>query len=116
MASPGDAFLGRSTEQLRMQVKALLPLRFPLLDWNAMGVGPCVLPDAGHLPGNLHVRFVGLDGELSIGDLIRDDGLCECADYGELVSEVAIQNLEPVGHSHHGVTLRIGGDLAVVDV
>ena len=53
-----------------MQVGALLGRRLVLLRLDAMGVRPRVLADAGHLPGDLDVGEVGLDGEAVVGDLL----------------------------------------------
>src|SRR5579863_563555 len=94
---------------------ALLP-RLQLFDRNAMGIGPSVLPDAGHLPGNLHVGFVRLDAESAVGYLTGHDGLRELADYGELIAEIAVQGFKPIRQRNYGIALRIGDHVAVVDV
>src|SRR5450432_1909748 len=99
-----------------MEVRTALLLRLELLDWNAVSVGPCVLPDAGDLPGNFHVRLVSLDAEASIRHFSCDNGLRECTDDGELVAEIPVQSLEPVGHGHDGIALRVRSHIAVVDI
>ena len=53
----------RMVEQLGMQIMALVGLVFLHFQGDAVRVGPGVLPNAGHLPGDLYVRPVGLDGE-----------------------------------------------------
>jgi hypothetical protein len=47
--------------QLRMQIETTLLVLF---DRNAMSIGPGILPDARHLPRDLHVRFIGLYGHI----------------------------------------------------
>src|SRR5579864_3539356 len=97
-------------------MKVVSPFRGLLFHFyrNAVGLGPRVVPDTGHLPGDFDLRFVGLDNELILVDLGCHDGLRKLADYRKLVAEVAVQRLEPVGQCDHGHTRRIGGDIAVV--
>ena len=52
MARPCDAGLLRSTIELWMDIVAALTGILLLLDGNAVGVGPGVLTNAGHLPGD----------------------------------------------------------------
>jgi len=51
------ARLALVSEQLGMDVGALVLLRFAHFHLDAMRGGPGVLPDTGHLPGNLHPRL-----------------------------------------------------------
>ena len=60
-----DRFLRTRPKQLGMQVVALLLGWFHFFYGNAVGVGVRVLPDSGHLPGDLHSRLVGLDGGIA---------------------------------------------------
>lgn len=46
-----------------------------LFQGDAMRVGPWILTDAGHLPGDFHGGFVSLYAELMIGDLASHYGL-----------------------------------------
>jgi len=85
-----DARLALVVEQLRMQVLALICLGFVQLHRDAVGVGPGIRPDAGHLPEHLHVGSVGLDGKAIVGDLGSDPGPRELADGGELITEIAV--------------------------
>jgi len=71
--------------------------RLVLLHLDAVLLGPRIAADSGHLPRHFHVRTVGADGEAVVCDLRVDDGLCEAADDRQLVAEVAIERLEPVG-------------------
>jgi hypothetical protein len=92
MAGPGDALLCWRAIQLGMEIRTALILRLELLDWNAVGIGPGILPDAGDLLGNFHVRLVGLDAEAPVRDFSCYDGLRECTDDGELVAKVPVQS------------------------
>src|SRR6266511_5161276 len=49
----------RLAVQLRVQVLALILLRLGKDDLDPIGVGEAVVPDPGHLPGDLDVRPVG---------------------------------------------------------
>src|SRR5579863_1693916 len=60
---PQNTFFFWRAVKLRMEIETAFKLGLLLFDGNAMGIGPSVLPDAGHLPGNLHVGFVRLDAE-----------------------------------------------------
>ncbi len=75
-----------------------------------------VMPDARHLPRDFDVWLVRLDRELIILDLARDDCLCELSDHCQLITEIPIQCLEVFRQPYARVTLRIGGDIAVVNV
>src|SRR5260370_2562774 len=112
---PSSCRHGGRFEQLRMQIgSTLVALVFFYL--NAVGVGVSIVPDAGHLPAHLHMWAVGPDGKAVVLDLARDDGLRELSDDGQLIAEVLVEGLEPVGQGHGGVAARVGGDVAVVDV
>ncbi len=77
-----DCLLRPSSEQLWMQIVALVLRRLVFFSLDAVGVGLGVLANARHLPGNFHVGFVGANGELVI-DLGSDDGLRELSDRGQ---------------------------------
>jgi hypothetical protein len=55
-----------------MQVKSAFNLRFLLFDGNAICVGPSVLTDAGHLPGDLGPRLSAGNFEMISGDFFGD--------------------------------------------
>ncbi len=99
-----------------MEIETAFKLRLLLFDGNAMGIGPGVLTDAGHLPGNLHVGFVRLDTESTVSNLTGHDGLRELADDSELIAEIAVQGFKPIRQMNYGIALRIGDHVAVVDV
>ena len=94
VAAPLDALLLRLAVELRMQVVAPLLRRLVLFDDDAVGFSPPVLPDARHLPGDLHVRLVRPDHKPVVPNLFRDNGLGELPDDGELIAEVAVEHLE----------------------
>jgi hypothetical protein len=79
-------FLRRRTKQFGMQIESAVPPRLQLLDWDAMRIRPCIVADAGHLPGNFHVGPIGFDREAVIGHLAGYDGLRELADDRQLQS------------------------------
>ena len=80
-----------------MDVVTLVGRRFLYFHLDAMRVGPGVLTDAGNLPGNFHVRLVGLDGECLIRNLGSDPGVCGLADGCELIAEIAVEASNHVG-------------------
>jgi hypothetical protein len=61
-----------------------------------MGGGESVLPDAGHLPGDFHIRLAGSDDEAVILDLLCDLRDGERADDGKLIARVAVKRLKVV--------------------
>src|SRR5271165_1035558 len=86
------------------------------LDRNPVGVGEAILANAGHLPGDFHIRFVRLDAELVVRNLASHDGLRELADYGQLIPEIAVERLEPIRQRDRSQTSAIGGDGPVINV
>src|SRR5580698_10142345 len=56
-----DARFSLVSEQFRMDIVALILRRFICFHRDAMRVGPGVLTDARHLPGNFYVRLVAFD-------------------------------------------------------
>ena len=67
-------------------------------------------------PGDLHIRHAGFDLEPVICDLAGHDSLCKLANYRQLVAEIGVLGLEPVGQRHCRISLRIGDDVAGVDI
>src|SRR5580698_5076807 len=116
MASPGDALLPWSTKQFGMQVGSSFLLRLQLLDRNAVGIGPGILPDPGHLPGDFHARFSAGDLEAiglhSLGDVNRGKAIKA----RKLVAEVTVQLLKPLGKRNDRLTTPVKSYVAVVDV
>src|SRR5580704_5127447 len=115
-ACPLHAGFFGGTVEFRMEVVASIQVRFDGLDIDAVRIGPGVLANAGHLPGNFDVRFVGVNDESIVGDLTRDDRLRELADHGQLVAEVAIEGLEITGQLNDCLACGVGCDVAVVNV
>ena len=83
---------------------------------NPVCIGPCVLTNAGDLPGNLHRRLVGLDAELVVRNLGGDNRLSKLPNHRELIAKVAVESFEPLRQRDDGITIGIGDDVAVVDV
>jgi hypothetical protein len=116
MMQRGDARFACMLEQLGVQIMTLVRLGLLNLHGNAMRLGPGVLPDAGHLPGDFHVRLVRPDGEHIVVDLGSHDGMGKLADRRQLIAEIAVQRFEPAGQRDRGVAPAVGDDGAVVDV
>ena len=111
-----SGFFRVGSEQLGVLVVTLLLRRLDFLNRDAMGVGPGILPDPRHLPGNFHSRLVGLDHE-SVGmDLFRHNGLREAAHHSELVTEITVQGLEIIWKLDGGHAIPVGDRVSVVDV
>ena len=72
---------------------------FLRLHWNTVRVSPCILANAGDLPGDFDVRLVRLDGEGVVGDLRSDPRLCRLANRRELIAEVAVRASNHSGSS-----------------
>jgi hypothetical protein len=66
-----DARFAFVTEQLWMDVMALVPRGFVYFHLDAVRVGPGVLTDAGDLPGNFHTRLAAAM-EAGIADHVWD--------------------------------------------
>src|SRR5262245_8862578 len=99
-----------------MQKVAALFFRLDLFGWNPVSVRPPVLPNAGNLPGDLHVWRVAFDREPISFYFACDDGLREGADDGELISEVSVQSFKPIRQRDYRITVFVGDNVAVVDV
>jgi hypothetical protein len=68
MVHCADARFARMAKQFGMKIVTLVSLLFLHFHGNAVRLGPCVLPDAGHLPGDFHIWLVGADGESIVAD------------------------------------------------
>src|SRR5580700_12011142 len=99
-----------------MEKVALVPRSLVHLHLDAMSIGPRVLTDTGHLPGNLDVRLVGLDGKAAIRDFRTNDRSRKLADDGELIAEVRIESFKPRGHRYDRRATAIGEHRTVVNV
>jgi len=78
-------------------------------------IRPCIVVNAGHLPGNFHSRLVGLDCETIVVDLAQHDRLRELANYGELVADVATRRVEVGGQIDVREALVICNYITVAD-
>jgi len=68
----------RRSDNLGIEVAAAIGWSFFDLDRNSVRVGEGILANAGHLPGDFHIRFVRLDAELVVGNFAGHDGLRNC--------------------------------------
>ncbi len=109
MMDLGDAQFALVSEQFRMDIVALIPGRFVHLHRAAMRVGPGVLADARHLPGNLHARLAGLNGEAAIGDFRRDDGVYALGGTGTGENDIGGPGVSAYGGPGTGST-TVGGN------
>jgi hypothetical protein len=69
----------RCAEEFWVEVVALLLMWLVLFDLDPVGVRVGVLPDASHLPGNLHIRLAGANDKAILLHLLGYDGLGELA-------------------------------------
>lgn len=88
MARPLDVLLFGLVVDFGIEVVAALAFGLLLLDGDAVALGSRVTADAGHLPGDFHIRRAGPDGEAVAFDLLGDHRLGERADDGQLIAEV----------------------------
>jgi putative transposase len=116
MVQFGNAWFAFVAKKLRMHVVALIGRRLVHFERNAMGVGPGVLTNARHLPGDLDIGLVGLDRENAVGDFRRDPDLGGLSERGELIAEIAIQRFEPARHGYNSRAARVGDGVAVIDI
>src|SRR3984957_20363859 len=95
MARPFDLLFFRRAVEFGADVVGALASDFLLFDdqWVSFGVG--VLTNSGNLPGNLHVRRTGANGELVAFDFAGYDGLGELTDHGQLVTKIGIEGFDP---------------------
>lgn len=112
-----DAFGFRLAIEFRVQIGAPLGLGLVFFHRNPMGVGPGVLPNARHLPGDFTARLATRNLEAVAGDFLGDVQVRSGrADGGKLVAKVAVQRLEPPWQLHPGLAVGVEGDVAIVDV
>jgi hypothetical protein len=111
-----DARRFRGSDECRIEIMTAIDRGLFRLNWNPVRVGECILTNAGHLPGNLHIRFVSPDDELMIRDLACDDRLRELSEHCKLIAEIAIECLEPFGQLDRCLAACVRGDVAVVDI
>src|SRR5579871_1899057 len=79
------------------------------------GIG--VLADSGHLPAYLHARLSSGDLEAVVVDLLSHVEIGSRGAYGrEMVLEVFVERLEPVGKLHPCRSLGIQNDMPTVEV
>src|SRR5271170_6714461 len=116
MSSPLDARLFRRAVEFRVHVMAALASILLLFDGSAVRIGPGILTNPGHLPGNFHIRYIGPDSEVVIGDFLGDDGLRELSDGGQLIAEIAIEGFKPFWQLDDRLAAGVSGYGAVVDV
>src|SRR5262249_37230280 len=111
-----DALLFRLLESFRMEIVTALFLGLLLFDRDAILVRPGVLPNSGDLPTDFYTRRVGLNREAIAFDFFGNDRLRELAYYRELVTEVAIESLEPLWQFNDRLAVAVGRDVAVIDI
>src|SRR5258708_1468298 len=116
MTGPFDVLVIGRAVQLWVQVVA--PLALGLLDfyWNAMGVGPGILANAGYLPGHFHPGFAAGYLELVVRHFLGNVQRSETANASELVAVVLVERPEPFGQVDDRLTVGVKHDVAVVDV
>jgi hypothetical protein len=108
-------FVGRAI-QFWVDVEALETGVLLLLHNKRVSFRVSILSLPGYLPGDLHIRSAGTDGELVVLNFACQDRLRKLPDYSQLIAEVGVQRLKPFRQLDDRFTLRIGCDDAVVDV
>src|SRR6185295_13407002 len=112
-----EAGLGGFAVLLGMPVAATLGGRLALLYDERMGLGPSVLADAGDLPTHPEAWRAAADGELVVLHLAGDVQVGgRAADRRQLVAEIGIEGLEPLGKAHHRLAPAVAYGDAVVEV
>src|SRR5579864_1653946 len=112
-----DALLRTETKDVGMQVATSLGPRFFYFDGSAVRIGPSIMTDAGHLPGDLGTGLPACNAKAVAGDLFRDVQIgARSADRGQLIAEVPVQGLEIAGEFDPGFAVSIQHGHAVVQV
>src|ERR1700722_299185 len=110
-------FFRWSAIQLGVKVETTLP-RFLLrldLQWMRFGIG--VLAYTADLPRDFRSRCSSGDLEMVIRDFLRDvKAGTRRSDRRQLIPEIAVDGLEPIGHLHIGLAPGIEPDIAGVDI
>ena len=84
----------KCAEQFGVEVVALFLLWFVFFGLDPVGICVGVLPDAGNLPGNFHVRLARSNHKTIVIHLLGHDGLGELAHYSQLIAEITIQGFK----------------------
>src|SRR5262249_9650717 len=71
---------------------------------------------ASNQPRHFYIWGVGPDCEVIVLDLAGYNSLGELSQDGELISEVAVDCLEPIGQHYYGIASLISGDVAGIDI
>src|SRR5262249_54734724 len=100
MARPLDAALFGLAVRVGIQVISALSFRFCFFNVERELARRPVRAHSRHLPAYFYIRSAGVDHKTVAFDLSGDDGLSESADDCELIAEVAVQRLEPVGQAN----------------
>ncbi len=82
-----------------------------------MGIGVNILADAGNLPGNFPARLATRNLEVVVRDFFGDVEVgTGSADGRQLIAEVLIERLKPLGQFDDGFAFPIQCGVAVIDV
>ena len=92
----------------------------PLWLWfrhlHGMGLRPGIVAHATDHPGDLHSGSAACDFELVVLDLLSDVNPRVASDGGELVAEISVERLEPLGHSDDSFALAVEHQVAAIEV
>lgn len=111
-----DALLFRRAKQFGMVIFAFVSPGLYLLNRDAVIVGPGVLANTRHQPGDLHVGLASRDRKLIESDLARDIDRGIATQAGQLVAEIAIERSEPVRQGHDSLTIGIEDGHSIIDI
>lgn len=90
-----------------MQIVPLLLRRFVLLNRNAVRVGPGVLTNARHLPGELHACLASRDLEAIATEFLGNIDWGIVSNTRQLIAELGVEGVEPGRQGDLGCSLGI---------
>ena len=90
---------------VRVQEQTALSLRLFFLHRIRKSSSGSILSNTRHLPRDLHVGQIGVDGKAVVFDLASDSCLCTLADYRQLVTKVSVQSLEVIRQNYRRIAL-----------
>src|SRR5580692_3615191 len=111
-----DARRLRCSDQFGSQVVAAVGTLVSFyLHW--MRLFPGVVSHSRHLPGNLAAGFASRDLEVPSGNFLGNVKVSSRgANRGELITEVFVDDLEPIGKLHHRLARSVEHDVTAVKI
>src|SRR5260370_38908241 len=107
MTRPLDTLFLWRTIKFGMEIVTALAGTLLFFNGDAVSVGPRVLTNTGHLPGNFQAWAAARDPECAILDFLCDVDRSEFTQASKLVAKVAIERFEPLGEINCGLAVRV---------